>query len=421
MFYTAICWIFGIAILALCSVIVREDIKTSCIRNRHVLLGLKLCALTLIVQLALSVISANSSWLDSHVSAPVLRDFASWAAAGSGKSLSLPFYPVYLAHTLFAAALSVLIWKFDFWPAGDAKFFILLSAALPLALPHSRLFPKALVAAFLMNIFLPAAAFFILALVASLAAGAMRSEDMGEARPAMASAREWYARKAAEFRARPVLLLFLAVNYFVLFSLSQVLRLYAQDGLLKIIKSDFAIFLVLFLFWDKMYGLMMRKSTTLASLAIMGAYLVAGSLLWPDRITSDLFKGMRMVLQFGMLLMLLKGLVQSYFVSRETVRLPVEELRPGMLLAASSEEAIKADPVFYRDNFWDKYSDGISAGQIESIRSWGKEVSLEVCQTRPFAFWILAGAVLTVILQNDIIHWLGGVFASAPKTGGGLL
>jgi|GEM_PF-2644289 len=421
MFYTVICWVFGIAMLVLCSVITLEDMKTSYIRNRHIASGLKLCALALIAQLVVSLISTNAAWAGSHITAPVIRDFAFWASAGSGKSLTLAFYPVYLAHTLFAAALGVLIWKFNFWPAGDAKFFIVISAALPLVIPHSRLFPKALVAAFLMNIFLPAAAFFVAMLLISLALNTMRSEDMGAVRPALASVMEWFAKKAVEFQARPVLLLFLAVNYFVLFSLSQVLRLYAQDGLMKIVKSDFAIFLVLFLFWDKMYRLMMSRSTTLAALVIMGAYLVTGSMLWPDRISSDLFKGMRMVLQFGMLLMLFKGLVQSYFVSRETVRLPVEGLRPGMILASSSEQAIKADPVFYRDNFRDNYSDGLTAGQIESIRLWAKESSLEVCQTRPFAFWILAGAVLTVILQNDVIHWLGGVLSSAQKTGGGLL
>lgn len=421
MFYTLTCWIFGAAMLVLCAVVSMDDLKTSYIRNRHIVTGFKLCALALLLHLAVSITAYYVPWLDKHMAAPVARKFAEWATSGAGQSLSFSFYPVYLAHSFFAAALGILIWKFGFWPAGDAKFFILLAAAMPLAWPQSGLFPKVLLAVFLMNIFMPAAVFFVVSLTASLIVGALRTEEMGEVKPVLSGLRDFYRKKTEEFRARPIVLLFLAVNYFVLFSLSQVLRMYAHGGLLRLIKSDFIIFVFLFFVWDKMYRLMMRKSTTLASLVIMGAYLVVGSLFWPDRIAKDLLKGMGMVLQFGMLVMLLKSFVQNYFVTREIIRVPIGNLRPGMILASSAEASLKEDHAFYKEHFCDNYSDGLDCAQIEKLQGWERESSLEICQTKPFAVWILIGAVLTVWLQSDILHWAGRFFSSAPKPGGGLL
>lgn len=421
MFYTLTCWIFGAAMLVLCAIIALDDMKTSYIRNRYIITGFKLCALALLLHLVVSTMSYYMPWMDKHMAAPVARKFAEWVTSGAAKSLAFSFYPVYLLHSLCAAALGVFIWKFGFWPAGDAKFFILLSAAMPLVWPQSGLFPKALVAVFLMNIFMPAAVFFVLSLAFALIFASLRTEEMGELKPAVAGLKDWYREKVSEFRAKPIVLLFLAVNYFVLFSLSQVLRMYAHGGLLHIIKSDFAIFIFLFFVWDKMYRLMMRKSTTIASLVIMGAYLVVGSLFWPDRIASDLLKGMGMVLQFGMLLMLLKSFVQNYFITREIIRVPVEDLCPGMILASSAEASLKADHAFYREHFSDNYSDGLAAAQIAKLQGWERESCLEICQTKPFALWILIGAVLTVWLQNDILHWAVRLFSSVPKTGGGLL
>ena len=57
----------------------------------------------------------------------------------------------------WSAAAGVILWYAEVWPAGDAKFFMLVSAALPLADPYLRGFPNYLFLNLLINIFVAAA------------------------------------------------------------------------------------------------------------------------------------------------------------------------------------------------------------------------------------------------------------------------
>ena len=71
--------------------------------------------------------------------------------------LNWNFYLSWCAHLFWAALAGVLLWYTEIWPAGDAKFFILVCAWLPLINPLLKNFPGYLFLSVLVNIFVAAA------------------------------------------------------------------------------------------------------------------------------------------------------------------------------------------------------------------------------------------------------------------------
>ena len=83
----------------------------------------------------------------------------SWERGGSDAAV---LRGQWAGHAAVSAALALGLWLLRIWPAGDAKLFLILAAALPLAAP-ARVRPSALLpVALLTNVFVPAAAVFLL-------------------------------------------------------------------------------------------------------------------------------------------------------------------------------------------------------------------------------------------------------------------
>ena len=55
--------------------------------------------------------------------------------------LNWNFYLLWCAHLFWAVLAGALLWYAEIWPAGDAKFFILVAAWLPLVNPSLKNFP----------------------------------------------------------------------------------------------------------------------------------------------------------------------------------------------------------------------------------------------------------------------------------------
>jgi len=381
-----------------------EDGRTGLVKNSKIIIGLKACALALAVLFIGSAINSIAPRLLRGVDSLILFNLLKAVQAASNPALLFKFYPAYLLHAALTALAAVVLWKARFWPAGDAKFFIVMSLLLPLIRPNIKMFPAHLFLAELLNIFIPACFYFVVSLGLRLGVSAAAApKPFPEAKE---KAEAWFLKKWAEIKPRKMNYLFLAVNFFVLFSVSQVARLRAHHYLAKLVNSEVAVFVVLFLVWDRVYGFMMRKSSTAAFLVIMGGYLALGSVFFPERILGDILRGMSMVVRLGMLLMLLKAAVNYYFSERETRRIPLEELRPGMILDGETTGDLKKDPDFFRGNFGTAYCDGLTADQLEAIRFWGRAKTVGVCQTKPFAVWIALGSAATLLMQTDAINFV---------------
>lgn len=370
-----------------------EDLRSSRIRNFWILLGIKISAAAVAVLLVMSI-------LDS-------LGFSLW-----GLTQPAPIFKFYLhllKHFLLVSLAAVVLWKFRIWPAGDAKLFMVFGLMLPLIYPNIRHFPGNLFLVMLLNIFIPACAFFVLALLVSFAVNVTKAGFHSGIRALRKTTLERIKDAWDKFYPRKYELSFLWINFFILFSISQVLRSETQGLFHKVISNELLIFVVLFIVWDRIYEFMMRRSTSVAFVIILGTYITLGALFFPDRILDDMLRGAGMVLRFGMLLMFGKVLVEYYF-RKEVSPMLLKELRPGMLLSEESRYSIRRDPDLFNRHFKTSYSDGLTPEQIKVLKEWsiskgGKgQENMTICRTKPFAVWVSIGAVLTLVLQRDVIN-----------------
>ena len=139
--------------------IVREDLVSQKIPNGQIVLGFKLLG-------AAVLILAAMTFLGYQGRIPV---FQTWN-----------FYPLWGAHMFWSVLASMILWYSEVWPAGDAKFFMVIAGALPLINPQMRNFPHYLFLMLLINIFIAAALFAVGSFLASGLNKASPSDFFGE-------------------------------------------------------------------------------------------------------------------------------------------------------------------------------------------------------------------------------------------------
>ena len=95
---------------------------------------------------------------------------------------------------------------------------------------------------------------------------------------------------------------------------------------------------------------------------------------------------------------------------KDIVHLCPGELQPGMILSSKSARTLKQNTAF-EGAFDDCFKDGLSEEQVGLIRGWlGKlavpDPRIEMVKGRPFAAWIFAGAVITLLFDKNIVKLL---------------
>ncbi len=394
------------AFIWLGSIVSVEDWRTGKILNRRIAQGLGIWAVTLLGLVAVSALHHFAPLLLQSWTSTLGNRIAFYIARWTSPALVRSFYSDYLFHAALMLCAGVVSWKIGCWPAGDAKFFIFAGLLLPLVDPHLKFFPDKLYFVLLLNIFVPACLWFIFQLGGVMGMKLLSSRWEGGLALIKERALAWIEKEKAAMRPDITGYCFMLLNFFILFSISQSLRQHATHWLGKFLHNEILVFVVLFVLWDKVYGVMMRKNTTMAFLVLMGAYMAAGALFFPDHILADIVHGMGMVLRIGMLLMLVKSAITWYFVTMEVRHIPASELAQGMVLSAETMASIREDNTFYEDCFQDTYSDGLTHLQVAKLQSWNHQESVAIYQTKPFAFWITVGTLGTLALKMDLMNFM---------------
>jgi hypothetical protein len=395
-----------------------EDFKRNQIRNTWLVLGLKSVILTILVFLSVSLLNAFLGHLENSTASYVIGKIVSVFYFGVKTKVVLKFYLFYSVHVVFLILASVLLWKIKVWPAGDAKLYILLGAMLPLVSPNISYFPYTLFLAYLINIFIPPGLFYICRLFGNLFGIIFKEREIDIRISLWKGLVKKVKSKWSKIRPNFFGYVYLLVNFFILTSLSQVLRFYIYKFLSQRIGVEAILFAVLFLTWDKIVEKLMRKSTTVAFLIIFGGYLTVMALFFPDHLSQGLLDGVFMMLRFGVLLMVMKSAIKYHFESSEVYSVPVDELKPGMILSRKTLSYIKKDYQFGKECFRDDYCDGLTPSQIELLGKWFKEraekdekhVEVEMAKFNPFAVWVCVGAFITLFMDQDLIHLFMGKF-----------
>lgn len=372
--------------------IVREDDLCGKIRNKDLIAGAKA-----VLAAAACFLAASVAGLELGAKGVLVEPF-----------LGYSYYAALAANAVIGLAAGVVLWKTEVWPAGDAKLFALVCAALPLLIPYAWWSPRALFLTLLVNIFTPAAVVYFVQM----------SDDQldrllsGGARAAWAK----LSGKAAGLLREPGKIgLFLFTM--LLFSFVGVWNS-AQTGVFKI--NDALFFVLLLALGGRIGGYLHKAGPKFVLLCLAAAAVCAA--LSPafmglgKLVLYSLVKSVQFTVFRGVLFMV----AERHQATAGTYRIALAELRPGMIVSEEYLEQLRGSaPEFMEGWSPDKYRDGLTAEQAAGLAGFlknkdkgsGEELAIPVFRVRPFAFWIALGTALTAALSGRNIlmmaqYWL---------------
>ncbi|MBM4372429.1 MAG: hypothetical protein FJ098_12290 [Deltaproteobacteria bacterium] len=314
----------------------------------------------------------------------------------AGQSLS---YAAQVALNAAASALlGFILWALGLWAAGDGKLFGLLSLLLPLASYSRNFFPVFPSFVLLFNTFIAVFAILVLELVLQLSARVTRG---GRGYLAGMAGRGWRLLVEHRIRVLKLVLLFLAI-----FTLIRVLRHFAREaldlGFGPLNKT--LVYVILFLLFKPITGLLRFRATLWASGVLLAGYLVWALALEP---TGEAARGLVDVGAFTLSILAFRGIYDAYLKATDERRIPPALLRPGMLLSDESLRKFRERREFCRRWLDPLEPDGLTAAQVDAIQGWYQENDagglVGVARTIPFAPALFLGVILTVVQRGLLL------------------
>ncbi|MCX5785639.1 MAG: hypothetical protein NTX59_08110 [Elusimicrobia bacterium] len=356
--------------------VVREDLASQKIPNDKIALGFKMLG-------AAVLLLAVMTFLGYKGRIPV---FQTWN-----------FYPLWCAHMFWSVLASMILWYSEVWPAGDAKFFMVIAGALPLINPQMRNFPHYLFLMLLINIFLSAAFFAVGSFIASGFAKASPSDFFSEM---FADLKKRFSSLGGVRSAA------YALNLAALFLLQQLLNIESRGFLSRLFSRVDVLYFFLFFLWDKVSSAFGSRRWAFVSAAFYALYLGAGLLFFRARLLTMTLAAASNVLRFGLLLIFGRLIFEFLLEKKDAVYLSDEEIVPGVILSTKETSILRKNPVF-NGAFDDCFRDGLSAEQADLLRDWLKKMpvqspKVETVRGRPFALWIFIGAVISLVLNRNL-------------------
>ena len=380
---------FGVSFLAVFAIwavgVVNVDIATKKIPNAKVALGAKL------MLLALGLLVLNT-YLGSGGAVP---SYLTWN-----------FYLLWGAHLCWAVLAGVVLWYCEIWPAGDAKFFILVAAWLPLINPFIKNFPNYLFLSLLINIFVAAA---LVAVGSFITSGFAQEGPADFFKEMFSSLRQWLKSLAGEKKNGWLIGAYLA-NMMFLFLLQQVLNVESRHVVSRFLARVDIFYFFLFFLWDKIGSVFQSKKWLYVTTAGYVLYFFAGYFYFYDRLVSLVFYAMVNAFKFSLLLFFGRFMLEFLLEKKDTQHLKASELEPGMILSSKTAKTFRQNPAF-EGAFDDCFKDGLNAEQVRIIKDWMIKIpmpdpKIEVVRGKPFALWILAGAVLSLLFDKNVVNLL---------------
>jgi hypothetical protein len=380
---------FGLACLAAFSVwavtVVNIDLAIKKIPNAKIVLGVKLLLLALGLELLNTYMGERGA----------VSSYLNWN-----------FYLLWCAHLLWAVLAGMLLWYAEIWPAGDAKFFILVAAWLPLINPYLKNFPNYLFLSVLVNIFVAAA---LAAIGGFIASGFYKVGPADFFKEHAAAIKKHFADLAMTKTGKWAIAAYLA-NMTFLFLLQQILNTESRHFLSRFLARTDLIYFFLFFLWDKIGGVFTGRKWLMVTTACYVIYFFAGYFYFYDRLAAMVLYSLVNVFKFSLILFFGRFMLGFLMEKKDMVYVGPGELQPGMILADKTARTLKSNAAF-EGAFDDCFKDGLSEEQVGLIREWmGKlgvrDPRIEVITGRPFAAWIFAGAVITLLFDKNIVKLL---------------
>ncbi|MFA6434576.1 MAG: hypothetical protein WCW52_07770 [Elusimicrobiales bacterium] len=321
--------------------------------------------------------------------------------------LNWNFYLLWGGHFGLTVLAGAVLWYSEIWPAGDAKFFMLTALWLPLINPLIKNFPDRLFLTLLINIFVAAS---LVSIGSLLAAGPARARPgglfkeiisgLGDRLRGLARGNKNNRREAAAY----------AANMTFLFLLPQAARAESLRFFPEPLSRPDLLYFFLFFLWDKIGPVFRSKRWLYVSTACYILYFIAGYFYFRGRLAGLLLSALANASKFGLLLFFGRFVLESLLERKDLLHLRAAELEPGMLLGSKTARTFRQNPVFC-GAFEDCFKDGLTEEQVLLIKNWMEKLpvpdaKIEVVRGRPFALWIFAGAVMSLVFDRNLADML---------------
>lgn len=320
-----------------------------------------------------------------------------------------PFYLLDVGVNFFISVLcGYLLWHYKVWSAGDAKFFILLSFLLPLrfyASGYLLYFPSS---ALLINIFIPVFLLLFAKMAIEIAMNFKRfiADETGVMKERYVMARH---ELASVMKHKKRILIF-GGTFLLTFLFIPLLKYQTILAL----SPSFGVVLAIFIFFYFLQGyshriiavFLKKKWFVSGTTAFIAGYCILGLLYFSDLLMAALVMTVKVGVAFFVILALFERLVHFYIKQREVVVVEVSDLKSGMVISDELIKNIQSDGEFSAA-LGELYPEGIIAEQVPLLKKWflahGKGF-IPVYKTFSFAPYIFAGALITIIARQSIVH-----------------
>lgn len=349
-------------IILLCAYVTWMDIKTGKIKNKIILFGiLGSFILNLIFILISNIFSEYKFW-------------------------GLLYYKELIINLIIAIIVSYIFWFKRLWSAGDAKLFIVIVLLLPLTFYKNGFLPYFPAFALLFNIFFSASVFYLIIMLYDLYINFSYNKLSN-------SIREIFIKiKKNNYR-----------NYFVRINIFFLLFIFMSQTskYFSTILLSFLYFLIIYYIRKFIYNI--ARSTFgplvyfLTLICVLMYYLKIFSLEY----TINFLPNFLIIF----IIFFTVRLISEFYINRnEEIKLKVEELKPGMVLANRSIKKYKD-----KDTVGEIMPDGLTKEQVRCIKNSYKYEGWKyvyIYKTIPFGIWVFIGTVVTILLKENLYHFL---------------
>jgi len=394
-------YLFLVPIFLLGVVTSFEDIKYGKIKNKWLtygfLWGLGFFALILTWSLLVTIFNK----FGFEVSIPIVK---------------LSYLRDVFINSVIAFGVGFLMWHWSVWSAGDAKLFAVFAFLLPLKFySHTYLsyFPSF---ALLLNIFVIALALYFAKLVYVLFQWILSPREI---KKSLVLNRKVAKRKGLKKRVIKIVkeVVSMGLIFFVIVS---IYGIFFESFLGKGITNFFVSFLrlekwVLFFIFLALFMSVMKVMNKVKKVFYIMAILLLCYFIYkwiakgesPLLILANIL-GITSILVFGGLAF--RKIFDYYLKKKEIVKIKIDKLEPNMRLTEESQTKLqKEDPKIFKEYIGKIHSDGLTKEQVKNIQRYlsNKERiggELEIYQPSPFAVWMFAGVIITIIIKGFILQ-----------------
>jgi hypothetical protein len=371
--------------LAISLRILKEDREFGKIRNKEILLGIKIIFFLLLI----------------HISNTIAGYFGY-----NNNYLNLEFYKTYITNFVYSFVFSYILWYGEIWPAGDSKYFILNLMFLPLINFRINGFPHNLWILVLINIFIVASVISIFNYLKENII-LMKDKDVN----AFNEVKKLYYEKIKKINFKSSEIYLTIGSILSIFTYKQTINIFIQNYIIKIFHRTDIFFFLLFFLWPKISSFFKTKYwkyiiISFYSILFLTLFLIPD----PIKYIKTIFKiAILNTFKFSLILFIAKTIFEDILENSNTYYASKDEIKEGMVLHSEELQIIRQNPIF-NGIFDDCFKDGLNSEQVKALKDWlarlpQENPKLRFVKTKPFGMYIFLGSILHLILNKNLVKY----------------